>query len=164
MTLYIRTLNDDVKQLIIQQIQNHRWTDSGFDIPLVAQSVDLSTSVVSFSLGIEVAATMENEENRPCLLLPRSSIYKTPFRLCNSIGLIDAGYRGEVQAKVDNLEREDETTLFLESGTRIFQICQHTFLPWKRVKIVDELPPPTDTRGSGGFGSTGLLTEDHART
>ena len=30
------------------------------------------------------------------LLMPRSSISKTPLRLCNSIGLIDAGYRGEV--------------------------------------------------------------------
>jgi dUTP pyrophosphatase len=137
--------------MIHKQIENHRFTDSGFDIPMVAQSIDLSEKVHAFSLGISVAATFAGN-SKPCLLLPRSSIYKTPFRLCNSIGLIDAGYRGEVKAMVDNME---ETTVRYDSGTRLFQICQHNFLPWDNIVIVDELPAPPDDRGSGGFGSTG---------
>jgi dUTP pyrophosphatase len=161
MTLYIRAENPELRDMIQKQIENHRFTDSGFDIPMVAQSIDLSEKVHAFSLGISVAAIeirvpsfpgVDPEKPTPCLLLPRSSIYKTPFRLCNSIGLIDAGYRGEVKAMVDNMEK---TTMHINEGTRIFQICRHNFLPWDSIVIVDELPSATDDRGSGGFGSTG---------
>jgi len=164
MTLYIRAENPELRDMIQKQIENHRFTDSGFDIPMVAQNIDLSEKVHAFSLGISVAATeirvpsfpgVDPEKPTPCILLPRSSIYKTPFRLCNSIGLIDAGYRGEVKAMVDNITPEEETTVRYDSGTRLFQICQHNFLPWDNIVIVDELPAPPDDRGSGGFGSTG---------
>jgi len=154
MTLYIRAENPELRDMIQKQIENHRFTDSGFDIPIVAHNIDLSEKVVSFSLGISVAATFAGN-SKPCLLLPRSSIYKTPFRLCNSIGLIDAGYRGEVKAMADNMNPEEETTIRYDSGTRLFQICQHNFLPWTKIVLTDELPAPPDDRGSGGFGSTG---------
>lgn len=163
MTLYISVNNSELRDMIRTQVENHRWTDSGFDIPLLAQNVDMSQKVVCFSLGVKVAA-MLRESPVPCLLLPRSSIYKTPFRLCNSIGLIDAGYRGEVKAMVDNLNPESETTIRYDPGTRFFQICQHNFLPWENIVITDELPSPPDNRGAGGFGSTGLELENHPRT
>jgi dUTP pyrophosphatase len=162
MTLYILPDNDNVKALLEAQLKNHRFTDSGFDIPMVAQNIDMSTKTSCFSLGVRVAAMSHLSDSRPCLLLPRSSIYKTPFRLCNSIGLIDAGYRGEVKAMVDNLE--NESTMPIAEGTRMFQICRHNFLPWDNIVIVNELPAPTDDRGSGGFGSTGLQLENHPRT
>lgn len=164
MTLYIRAENPELRDMIQKQIQNHRWTDSGFDIPLVASNIDLSEKVICFSLGISVAATIADNTPAPCLLLPRSSIYKTPFRLCNSIGLIDAGYRGEVKAMADNMSPEEETTTRYDSGTRLFQICQHNCLPWSKIVLTDELPAPPDARGSGGFGSTGLQVENHPRT
>lgn len=164
MTLYISVENPELRDMIRKQIENHRWTDSGFDIPLVAQSVDMSQKIVCFSLGVKVAATLEDGSPVPCLLLPRSSVYKTPFRLCNSIGLIDAGYRGEVKAMVDNMKPESETTIRLESGTRLFQVCQHNFLPWTKIVLTEELPAAPDNRGSGGFGSTGLQLENHPRT
>jgi len=163
MTLYIRAENPELRDMIQKQIDSHRFTDSGFDIPMVAQNIDLSEKVNAFSLGISVAATFAGN-SKPCLLLPRSSIYKTPFRLCNSIGLIDAGYRGEVKAMVDNMNPEEETTIRYDSGTRLFQICQHNFLSWTNIVLTDELPAPPDDRGSGGFGSTGLQLENHPRT
>jgi dUTP pyrophosphatase len=174
MALYIRVENPELRQMIQKQIEKHRWTDSGFDIPMVAHNVDMSKITTCFSLGIQVAAVTRNESTNgkshvisydpyPCLLIPRSSIYKTPFRLCNSIGLIDAGYRGEVKAMVDNTTPYDGEMIY-DTGTRFFQICQHNFLPWKKIEIVDELPSPPDDRGSGGFGSTGLQIENHPRT
>jgi hypothetical protein len=86
--------------------------------------------------------------------------------MANSIGLIDAGYRGEVQAKVDVIShgRTDTDTHPFEdgpNGSRLFQICQHNFLPWKNIVIVSsltELPTASDNRGEGGFGSTGNNT------
>jgi dUTP pyrophosphatase len=164
MTLYIRTSNPELRDMIQTQIQNHRFTDSGFDIPLISTNINMSEKVVPFSLGVNVAATFADSTPAPCLLLPRSSIYKTPFRLCNSIGLIDAGYRGEVKAMTDNLNPEEETTMRFDAGSRLFQICQHNFLPWSNIVLTDDLPSPPDSRGSGGFGSTGLQLENHPRT
>jgi dUTP pyrophosphatase len=162
MSLFIYTANEELKTLITTQIKNHRWTDSGFDIPMLAQNIDLSERTHCFSLGIHVAATNSHftyaEGCRvPSLLLPRSSIYNTRFRLCNSIGLIDAGYQGEVKAMVDNIHVEPEATMRIGNGSRIFQICQHNFLPFAHIILVDSLadmPRTRDTRGSGGFGST----------
>jgi dUTP pyrophosphatase len=162
MTLYIRAENPELRNMIQKQIENHRFTDSGFDIPMLANNIDMSSKTTCFSLGIRVAGMSHLGDSRPCLLLPRSSIYKTPFRLCNSIGLIDSGYRGEVKAMVDNLKHE--SIMPIGEGTRMFQICRHNFLPWDSIVIVDELPAPTDDRGSGGFGSTGLQLENHPRT
>lgn len=164
MTLYIRAENSELRNMIQKQIENHRFTDSGFDIPMIAKNFDMSMKLHGFYLGINVAATSSDGSPVPCLLLPRSSIYMTAFRMCNSIGLIDAGYRGELKAKVDNLYPEEETTMRFDDGARLFQICQHNFLPWNRIVLTDELPFPPDSRGSGGFGSTGLQLENHPRT
>ena len=87
--------------------------------------------------------------------------------MCNSIGLIDAGYRGDVQAKVDNIEVKNSIEpeyLRLVEGTRLFQVCQHNFLPWDNIVLIDELPIAPDNRGSGGFGSTSLPVDQHSRT
>ena len=164
MTLYIRAENPGLRDMIQKQIENHRFTDSGFDVPMIAKNFDMSMKLHGFYLGINVAATSSDGTPAPCLLLPRSSIYMTAFRMCNSIGLIDAGYRGEVKAKADNLYPEEETTMRFDAGSRLFQICQHNFLPWNRIVLTDELPAPPDSRGSGGFGSTGLQLENHPRT
>ena len=164
MTLYIRAEDPELRDMIQKQIENHRFTDSGFDIPMIAKNFDMSMKLHGFYLGINVAATSSDGTPVPCLLLPRSSIYMTAFRMCNSVGLIDAGYRGELKAKVDNLYPEEETTMRLDDGARLFQICQHNFLPWNRIVLADELPSPPDSRGSGGFGSTGLQLENHPRT
>ena len=82
-------------------------------------------------------------------LVPRSSIWRTPLRQSNSIGIIDAGYRGHLMVPVDNISNED---YIIKSGERLFQIVHPSLEPIK-VELVDEV---SDTeRGSGGFGSTG---------
>ena len=81
--------------------------------------------------------------------MPRSSIVKTPLRLCNSIGLIDAGYRGEIMAVVDNIKSELYT---VEKGQRLFQLVAMDGSPIN-FQLVDELTETT--RGEDGFGSTG---------
>jgi dUTP pyrophosphatase len=81
--------------------------------------------------------------------MPRSSIAKTPLRLCNSIGLIDGGYRGEIMSAIDNIKDEPYT---VEPGQRLFQLVAMDGAPIY-FEIVDELSKTT--RGDGGFGSTG---------
>ena len=83
------------------------------------------------------------------MLVPRSSISKTPLRMANSIGIIDAGYRGEIMAAVDNTGDKD---YMIVPGQRLFQIVHPTLYPFN-VGVVDELSETE--RGDGGFGSTG---------
>ena len=82
-------------------------------------------------------------------LYPRSSISKTPFRMANSVGIIDAGYRGNIMAKIDNTGPSDLT---IRAGERLFQICMPDLCPFK--VVIGGVIYDTE-RGSGGFGSTG---------
>ena len=116
-------------------------------IPLGIHCSVLKTTCLSFPHG-ENFTTVEPIS---FFLLPRSSISKTPLRVSNSIGLIDAGYRGELQAPVDNIS-EDEYKI--KRGTRLFQIINPSLIPFRRIQVTDNLSK-TD-RGSGGFGSTGI--------
>jgi len=154
-TLYIYTDNIVLRNMLFDIVNNRRNTDSGFDIPMLYEEVNRNSVLHTFNLNIKVGATHDNRPV-PCLLLPRSSLSATPFRMANSIGLIDMGYRGDVKAKVDLLERTNDEYV-VPRGTRLFQICQSNFMPWDNIVIVQferELPPAPDNRGAGGFGST----------
>lgn len=80
----------------------------------------------------------------------RSSISKTPLRLANSVGTIDAGYRGNLMLALDNIKVDDYT---IKKGTRLVQIVS-PFLGPINLNLVSALDETI--RGSGGFGSTGL--------
>ena len=82
-------------------------------------------------------------------LLPRSSLSKTPLRMANSVGLIDASYRGTIRAAVDH---RGDTPYTVRRGDRLFQLAAPSLCPLECM-ITDTLPP--SERGEGGFGSTG---------
>ena len=75
---------------------------------------------------------------------------KKGITVLNSPGTIDADYRGEIGVILVNLSNEDFT---IENGERIAQlvIAKHERAVWEEVEILEET-----TRGSGGFGSTGV--------
>ena len=119
--------------------------DAGLDL-FIAQE---QTIKAGETVLIKLQLACEPENTQPYLLMPRSSIAKTPLRLCNSIGLIDGGYRGEIMAAVDNIKTEDYT---VEPNQRLFQLVAMNGAPIT-FEIVDELSD--SSRGEGGFGSTG---------
>ena len=119
--------------------------DAGLDL-FIAQEQTIKGGETAL---IKLQLACEPENNQPYLLMPRSSIAKTPLRLCNSIGLIDGGYRGEIMAAVDNIKTEDYT---VEPNQRLFRLVAMNGAPIT-FEIVDELSD--STRGEGGFGSTG---------
>lgn len=119
--------------------------DAGLDL-FIAQEQTIKSGETAL---IKLQLACEPENNQPYLLMPRSSIAKTPLRLCNSIGLIDGGYRGEIMAAVDNIKTEDYT---VEPNQRLFQLVAMNGAPIT-LEIVDELSD--SSRGEGGFGSTG---------
>lgn len=88
-------------------------------------------------------------------LYPRSSIYKTPYRLANSTGIIDSGYRGHIMAMLDLLMDDFEIKNIETEPVRLTQICGPGLCPIyvEMVESVDDLGKTE--RGEGGFGSTG---------
>ena len=88
-------------------------------------------------------------------LYPRSSMAKTRLRLANSVGIIDAGYRGEIIAALDTIHDREHDSFRVEKNQRLLQICSPTLEPIE-VVLVDTLEELGITdRGAGGFGSTG---------
>lgn len=81
------------------------------------------------------------------ILAARSSVSNVGMWLCNSIGVLDSDYRGEIKARFYRSQQD-----YYEIGDRI---CQLMIVPVPEVSLefVDELS--TTERGSGGFGSSG---------
>lgn len=144
MHLKIKPFNDTVRSFYEDHGYFHDG-DAGIDLFVIEEQTIKAGETTRIRLGI----ACENTENKPYLLMPRSSIAKTPLRQCNSIGLIDAGYRGEIMAAVDNIKNETYT---VEKGQRLFQLVAMDGSPI-HFQLVDELTETT--RGEGGFGSTG---------
>jgi len=107
-------------------------------------------------------------QQQPCgfYLYPRSSISKTRMRLANSVGIIDAGYRGDLIAAVDSIGVFGSTDIWhiwketlspIQKYDRYFQVCAPDLSPFlvHLVEREEDLSPPT-ARGHGGFGSTGV--------
>lgn len=88
-------------------------------------------------------------------MYPRSSISKTRLRLANSVGIIDAGYRGHIMAMLDVIGNTD-TDYEGKAYERYIQICAPGLIPIT-VEIVDKIESLGEKteRGQGGFGSTG---------
>ena len=88
------------------------------------------------------------------VLVPRSSIAKTNWFLANSMGIIDADYRGEWMMVLKTSNSVMYDALPFAIGERCGQIY------FEKVNDVEfeEVDELTDTiRGEGGFGSTGKL-------
>lgn len=83
------------------------------------------------------------------LLVPRSSMSKTPLRCANSVGIIDADYRGELSIAYENISCSDYTIF---RGDRIAQLV---IVPIAIVDVEEEQTLSETERGDGGYGSTG---------
>lgn len=154
-SLLIKPGNDEVKsyykEQMFAQIEN-----SGYDL-FVPEDIVFKvweTKFVDHQIKCEMKAGANCYiSNTGYYLYPRSSISKTPLRLCNSVGIIDAGYRGNIITALQFIpDGSGNETFTLKKGTRIAQICSPSLQPFN-VEIVQELSE--SKRAEGGFGSTG---------
>ena len=150
MKLFIKPSNDQTKAAYSNH-QHYNPGDSGVDLFTPETITEKPGETVKINLQIKCEAYHSNDSEIPVsyYLYPRSSIIKTPLRLANSVGIIDAGYRGNIIACVDNIKNVPFT---IEQGSRLFQICGPTLEPIE-FKLVTDLSD--SQRGEGGFGSTG---------
>lgn len=126
--------------------------DSGIDL-FFDRDIIVPAGESSFMIDLKVACEAFNRRGEPSSfwLLPRSSLGKTPLRLANSIGLIDASYRGNLMVIVDNVGNKN---FGITKGDKLFQIAMPD-LASIQLRFTDHLSI-TD-RGSRGFGSTNDL-------
>ena len=131
--------------------------DAGVDLffPNMVRVPKGETMLVDFEINCKMVHVHEIElghlfeEPTSFMLVPRSSIFRTPLRQANNIGIIDSGYRGRIMVPVDNRSNED---YIIKPKERLFQLVHPSLKPIS-IELVSELD---DTkRGSGGFGSTG---------
>ena len=124
--------------------------DAGMD--LVATKI-ISNTTFDITYGTGIA--MEIPKGYVGLVFPRSSIRKTDLSLTNSVGVIDSGYRGEIQATFKKVFGENDIRIpqtDYKVGDRIAQII---IVPYPKIKFVEVDDLTTTERGEGGFGSTG---------
>jgi dUTP pyrophosphatase len=147
---------------------SQNYPDSGFDLLTPQEITSLSFKKNSVGLeqfkldtGVSAAMFWLNSQNSnlslPYYLYPRSSISKTELRMANSVGIIDAGYRGPLIGVFD-IPYDMVYTLnkiVLDKQSRVLQICSNDLSPF-RVELVESIEDLQLTwRGDGGFGSTG---------
>ena len=116
--------------------------DAGMDL-VITDIKGENTFDITYGFGI----SMEIPEGFMGLVFPRSSIRKTDLVLSNAVGVIDSGYRGEIQAT------------FKKTGLQKYEIgdrgAQIIIMPHPSIEF-QEVEELTNTeRGEGGFGSTG---------
>lgn len=150
-------LSDHLDTNIVDYYQNYKPNhsdDSGFDLPTCKKvEIQKGNPLGTIEFGIS-CAMLDNTTNNftGFYLYPRSSFSKYPLVCCNSVGIIDAGYRGQIKGKVRLLPFSNEDVMTIEQNVKLFQLCAPDLSPFK-VNIVSELPE--SSRGSNGFGSTG---------
>ena len=120
--------------------------DAGMDLT-ITKEIENTTFSVSYGFGI----AMEIPQGYVGLVFPRSSVRNQDLILSNCVGVIDSGYRGELQATFKKTNGLD--SIKYKVGDRGAQII---ILPYPTIYMT-EVPELSDTeRGSGGFGSTGV--------
>ena len=159
----IKPENNSVSEFY-ENHKTYKEGDSGLDL-FVPNDVTINcgeTKFIDLKIKCEMIDTLIKNKNVSYYLYARSSLSKTPLILKNSVGIIDAGYRGNLIAVIqyvptfEDLEKiqkgERLCEYKIEKGTRLFQICSPELKSFS-FKLVDSLSE-TD-RGEGGFGSTG---------
>lgn len=124
------------------------YNDSGLDLTLI-QVIEKRENIFFFDTGISI----EPPAGYYTELYPRSSVYKSDFIMTNSVGIIDAGYRGILYMPmryVGNGNAKDEAEKLV--GTRVGQLVLKKLEPFE-IALTEHL---SDTeRGENGFGSSG---------
>lgn len=130
--------------------------DAGFD--LYATSIVETSEYIQYNTGIAV----EIPEGYVGLVFPRSSVTKYDLMLKNSVGVIDASYRGEIMCRFYGTKTinynvgNKSATIYGDNkfnvGDRVAQIV---FMELPKITLIETEELSDTQRGSGGFGHTG---------
>tara|TARA_R110000824_G_scaffold400170_2_gene607062 strand:+ start:231 stop:776 length:546 start_codon:yes stop_codon:yes gene_type:complete len=135
------------------------------------QSLFTSIKYIEYDTNITLKPSEDNYGDYELftLVYPRSSISDFNLSLCNSVGVIDSGYRNTIKIRFNYLPQPENYVLFKEKhflmsvdSSKIYKkgdkIAQLIFANHVHPKInyVDNMDDAKSSeRGMGGFGSTG---------
>ena len=121
--------------------------DAGIDLTAV-KILNHSITQITYGTGLSI----EIPEGYVGLVYPRSSIRNKSLLLSNSVGVIDSGYRGEIQATFIKTNPINGIDSVYDIGDRI---CQIIIVPYPKVNLIPVQSLSESIRGINGFGSTG---------
>jgi len=120
--------------------------DAGVDL----YATDFGESEDNMFIEYGTGLAIEIPEGYFGMLTPRGSISKTPLILCNSVGVIDSGYRGEILVRFKRVV-QDRDWLEYRVGDKIAQLI---ILPSYAIKFIETDVLSDTERGQGRFGSS----------
>jgi dUTP pyrophosphatase len=119
-------------------------TDAGMDV--VAVSMEITEDYVEYDTGLQ----FQLPQGYAMLIFPRSSNSKKDLLLCNSVGILDAGYTGNLKLRF-KLTTENYTEKIYNPGDKVGQIM---IIPYPEVNFIETADFNETDRGDNGFGST----------
>jgi dUTP diphosphatase len=121
--------------------------DAGADLVTTVDVTIAPGERVKVPTGVSIALP----DGYVALIHPRSGLAAASgVSIVNAPGTVDAGYRGEIQVLLVNLDRD--RAVELRRGDRIAQVV---FQRVERARFVEVDLLPGSARGEGGYGSTG---------
>lgn len=120
--------------------------DAGMD--LTCTKIQLTKDYIAYKTGL----AFEIPEGYVGLLFPRSSNSKKDLLLSNSVGVLDSGYRGEVEFRYKHITPSSYPANGYQVGDRIGQIM---ILPYPQIEFEEVQELSETERGEDGFGSSG---------
>lgn len=119
-------------------------TDAGMDVTAI--SMEMTEDYVEYDTGLQ----FQLPESYAMLIFPRSSNSKKDLLLCNSVGILDAGYTGNLKLRF-KLTTEGYTEKIYNPGDKVGQIM---IIPYPEINFIETEVFNETERGDGGFGST----------
>lgn len=131
--------------------QRQYHNDAGFDLSTKMPTIIYPGEVILVPTGY-YPDKLDIPDGSVGLVFARSSLSKKGLLLANGVGVIDAGYEGEVLVPLWNMSAD--TPVVLEEHERIAQIV---IVKLEGMSALYAQPPVRGykERGKGGFGSTG---------
>ena len=114
-------------------------------LDLTAVSISYTNSYVEYGTGLAI----EIPEGFAGFVFPRSSISNYDLNLCNSVGVIDSNYRGEIKLRFKTVYNQKVYNI----GDRIGQLI---IMPIHKIELELTEELNDSIRGSSGFGSSGV--------
>lgn len=128
-------------------------TDAGMDLVAINYKYDETTDCHIYGTGL----TVEIPKGYVGLLYPRSSNRKTNAYMCNHVGVVDSGYRGEIMISFKNRDKikEGEIPQLIQPYEIGNKVAQLIIMPYPKIKFVEVDELSDSDRGEAGHGSTG---------
>jgi dUTP pyrophosphatase len=135
------------KNAVIPQYA-HPGEDAGLD--LTCTEMYESRDFISYKTGIAIEVPV----GFVGYLFPRSSNCKKDLLLTNSVGVIDSGYRGEIEFRYKRISNDIDTIpcSFYTYGDKVGQLI---IMPYPFIESVEAEELSESNRGEKGYGSSG---------